>query len=60
MKIPFARYSVAKNKYDESKNLRTESHVNYQKLMKENAPMNEKKRLDSKEILNIYVFYRKC
>ncbi|RIA89012.1 P-loop containing nucleoside triphosphate hydrolase protein [Glomus cerebriforme] len=41
--IPWARYDIAKHKYDVAKRQRAEAHVAYQKLLKENEPMNEMK-----------------
>ncbi|CAG8637919.1 11308_t:CDS:10 [Funneliformis caledonium] len=43
LKIPFERYYAAKKKYDEAKQQRAEFHLHYQRLLKENKPMNDKK-----------------
>ncbi|CAB4423620.1 unnamed protein product [Rhizophagus irregularis] len=41
--IPWARYDVAKNKYDDAKKKRSDIHTTYQNLVKENEPLNNKK-----------------
>ncbi|CAG8597007.1 13762_t:CDS:10, partial [Acaulospora morrowiae] len=43
LRIPFARYGVAKNLYDEIKKERTEVHSAYICLLKENEPANVRK-----------------
>ncbi|CAG8443432.1 2028_t:CDS:10, partial [Acaulospora colombiana] len=43
LRIPFARYGVAKNLYDEIKNERAEAHSTYKRLLKENEPANARK-----------------
>ncbi|ORX96250.1 P-loop containing nucleoside triphosphate hydrolase protein [Basidiobolus meristosporus CBS 931.73] len=43
MRIPFARYGVAKQEYDIAKDERRLAHAEYQRILKENEPMEESK-----------------
>ncbi|RHZ89185.1 hypothetical protein Glove_18g107 [Diversispora epigaea] len=43
LRIPFARYGIAKTLYDELKIVRTEAHNEYNRLSKENEPANARK-----------------
>ncbi|CAG8478217.1 10797_t:CDS:10 [Diversispora eburnea] len=43
LRIPFARYGIAKNLYDELKEVRNEAHNEYNRLSKENEPANARK-----------------
>ncbi|CAG8724051.1 738_t:CDS:2 [Racocetra fulgida] len=43
LRIPFARYGVAKHLYDVEKQKRAEAHLEYQNLAKENEPANARK-----------------
>ncbi|CAG8769760.1 27221_t:CDS:10, partial [Dentiscutata erythropus] len=43
LRIPFARYGVAKHMYDVAKQKRAETHLEYQNLAKENEPATTRK-----------------